>query len=348
MAGMPAARVTDMHVCPLATPGTPPIPHVGGPIVIGAPTVLTGGLPQARVGDMCVCVGPPDAIATGAWTVLVSGSPAARISDLTVHGGSIVAGLPTVIIGMAAGQGGGGSAGIGAFGLASVLTFAEPAAQAKAWIEAARAGTPFCEICGSNAAVASEPGAGGGAAGGPKKSPKGGSTTVTVDDAKQTVTIRTKMEFGGPDATPAYAAAAKKQIEESWSGTMMRNGKPYNVNVIVDAKANPGGKGAPTPGYDQIIVDGKTNRMRQTLYGAGPGWQTPAAATDTARPRRIAHEYGHSLGLPDDYVDSPTGPKPKNPAMKNNLMAETWPDAKGVLPHPHQSHYEQVLKNYGL
>ncbi len=96
----PAARVTDMHVCPMVTPGVPPIPHVGGPIIPPcAPTVLTGTLPQARVTDMCTCVGPPDAIAKGSVTVLVNNLPAARMGDLTVHGGSIVLGLPTVIIG---------------------------------------------------------------------------------------------------------------------------------------------------------------------------------------------------------------------------------------------------------
>ena len=72
--GMPAARLTDMHTCPQATPGTPPIPHVGGPIVgPGVPTVLIGGLPAAKVGDNCVCVGPPDSIAMGCPTVMVGG-----------------------------------------------------------------------------------------------------------------------------------------------------------------------------------------------------------------------------------------------------------------------------------
>jgi uncharacterized Zn-binding protein involved in type VI secretion len=96
----PAARVGDMHTCPLATPGTPPVPHVGGPVLPpGAPTVLIGGQPAARVTDMCVCVGPPDAIAKGSPTVLIGGLMAARVGDLTVHGGVITVGLPTVMIG---------------------------------------------------------------------------------------------------------------------------------------------------------------------------------------------------------------------------------------------------------
>ena len=95
----PAARIGDMHVCPMVTPGTPPIPHVGGPVSVGAPTVLIGGMPAARVGDMAVCVGPPDAIAMGSATVLIGFMPAARMGDMTTHGGSIVIGCPQVLIG---------------------------------------------------------------------------------------------------------------------------------------------------------------------------------------------------------------------------------------------------------
>ena len=96
----PAARVGDMHVCPMVTPGVPPIPHVGGPILPpGGITVLIGGMPAARVTDMCVCVGPPDLIALGSFTVLIMNMPAARMGDMTAHGGAIVMGFPTVMIG---------------------------------------------------------------------------------------------------------------------------------------------------------------------------------------------------------------------------------------------------------
>lgn len=95
-----AARLTDMHVCPMVTPGLPPIPHVGGPIVgPGVPTVLIGSMPAAVVGDSAVCVGPPDVIIKGSATVLIGKKPAARIGDTTAHGGSIVMGWPTVMIG---------------------------------------------------------------------------------------------------------------------------------------------------------------------------------------------------------------------------------------------------------
>jgi len=97
----PAARLTDFHQCPMQTPAVPlPIPHVGGPITgPGAPTVLIGGLPAAKVGDMAVCVGPPDSIVKGSATVNIMGVPAARMGDSTAHGGTIVTGFPTVMIG---------------------------------------------------------------------------------------------------------------------------------------------------------------------------------------------------------------------------------------------------------
>ena len=95
--GQPAARVGDMHVCPMVT-GI--IPHVGGPILPpGGVTVIIGGVPAARVGDMCTCVGPPDVIVKGSTGVFIMGMPAARVGDLTAHGGSILIGMPTVLIG---------------------------------------------------------------------------------------------------------------------------------------------------------------------------------------------------------------------------------------------------------
>lgn len=95
--GQPAARLTDMHTCPMTTG---PVPHVGGPIIgPGIPTVLIAGLPAAVVGDMVTCVGPPDTITKGSGTVLIGGKPAARLGDQTAHGGVIVLGALTVLIG---------------------------------------------------------------------------------------------------------------------------------------------------------------------------------------------------------------------------------------------------------
>ena len=92
-----AARIGDMHTCPAANG---PQPHVGGPITgPGCATVLIGGMPAALVGDQAVCTGPPDVILQGSTTVRIGGMPAARVGDPTAHGGSIILGCPTVIIG---------------------------------------------------------------------------------------------------------------------------------------------------------------------------------------------------------------------------------------------------------
>lgn len=94
---MPAARVGDMHVCPMVTAL---VPHVGGPILPpGAVTVLIGGLPAARMTDLATCVGPPDTIILGSPTVLICNLPAARLGDSCAHGGAIILGCPTVLIG---------------------------------------------------------------------------------------------------------------------------------------------------------------------------------------------------------------------------------------------------------
>lgn len=96
----PASRISDMHLCPMMTPALVPIPHVGGPVITGLPTVLTGSLPQARITDQCVCAAPiPDVIVKGSLTVLVGSLPAARIGDTCAHGGALIMGWPTVIIG---------------------------------------------------------------------------------------------------------------------------------------------------------------------------------------------------------------------------------------------------------
>ena len=92
-----AARLSDMHTCPKVEPG--PVPHVGGPITAGEPTVLIGFTAAAREGDKATCTGPPDGIKRGEPTVLIGGQPAARQGDPTEHGGVIAAGCPTVLIG---------------------------------------------------------------------------------------------------------------------------------------------------------------------------------------------------------------------------------------------------------
>jgi len=98
--GQAAARVGDMHTCPMQTPGTPPVPHVGGPITgPGVPTVLISNMPAAVMGDMATCVGPPDSLVKGSTSVLIGGKPAVRMGDTTAHGGNVVMGAPTVLLG---------------------------------------------------------------------------------------------------------------------------------------------------------------------------------------------------------------------------------------------------------
>jgi uncharacterized Zn-binding protein involved in type VI secretion len=156
--GQPGARITDMHVCPLVT-GV--VPHVGGPILPpGKPTVLIGKLPAATVTGMCTCVGPPDLIVKGSTTVLIGKLPAARMGDSTAHGGTIVLGCFTVMIGDSGNGGGsGGSPQVIGPVVASLKqaagevssTFKEVATQLSqqaAMFEAALNGTPFCEVCG--------------------------------------------------------------------------------------------------------------------------------------------------------------------------------------------------------
>ena len=153
--GKPAARSTDMHVCPMVTPGLPPIPHVGGPILPPCSVnVFTGKLPQARVGDMLTCVGPPDVIAMGSAGVFVNSIPAARMGDQCAHGGTIILGLPTVLIGEAAGGGGGGGGGGAGTssndftgGAVPMIEFVLGQSQADNLKGAAQAGAPFCEVC---------------------------------------------------------------------------------------------------------------------------------------------------------------------------------------------------------
>jgi len=142
----PAARVGDMHTCPMVTPGTPPVPHVGGPIMPpGVPTVLIGGMPAATLGNMCTCVGPPDSIILGSTGVLIGGKPAARMGDSTAHGGVIVAGCPTVLIGEVAP----GSVGPVMPLQIMIKTRSESKAvkQVVALQESAQHGKAFCEIC---------------------------------------------------------------------------------------------------------------------------------------------------------------------------------------------------------
>lgn len=151
--GKPAARIGDMHVCPMVTPGVPPVPHVGGPITgPGVPTVLIGNMPTATMGDMCTCVGPPDTIAIGSAGVLIGGKPAARMGDQCMHGGSIVIGMPTVLIGESGAGSAGGLAVTPVNVLLDIMKDMPPAAKKEiaqiiTFKQAAETGAHFCKNC---------------------------------------------------------------------------------------------------------------------------------------------------------------------------------------------------------
>ncbi|MDE2595332.1 MAG: PAAR domain-containing protein [Sphingomonadales bacterium] len=153
--GMPAARLGDFHVCPMVT-GT--VPHVGGPLMPPTQaTVITGKKPQARVGDMASCAGPTDMIALGAFTVMVVGSFAARLGDTCAHGGKIVLGEFTVLIG----DNGASAGSMGKMGFVPPkMKLEAPHSDAKAQVEAmtyaAKYGKPFCEQCARAAAAAGQ------------------------------------------------------------------------------------------------------------------------------------------------------------------------------------------------
>ncbi|EEY6190670.1 TPA: type VI secretion protein [Escherichia coli] len=96
----PAARITDMHICPMISPGIPPVPHVGGPLLSPAlPFVLIGGLPAATIGTLALCTGPVDSVIMGSTKVFICNKPAARMGDTCAHGGTIVTGCPVVFLG---------------------------------------------------------------------------------------------------------------------------------------------------------------------------------------------------------------------------------------------------------
>jgi len=153
--GKPAARIGDMHMCPMVTPGTPPVPHVGGPISgPGVATVLICSMPAATMGDMCTCVGPPDSIMVGSTGVFIGGKAAARMGDPCAHGGMIAVGAPTVLIGEAgggSGGGGGGGGGIAAMPLEAIQALIPSLSKVMAlkfkvlicFLKAAKEGTPL-------------------------------------------------------------------------------------------------------------------------------------------------------------------------------------------------------------
>lgn len=172
-------------------------------------------------------------------------------------------------------------------------------------------------------------------------------TFIFYDPTDHQLFITSFLEYSGPGASAAYAAAAKTQIEAMWGGTHNVRGSPTTVIVNIQTTVN--SSGTPTPGYDEIKVDPSVTRSDQTL-GGGPGNQNPK----DVNPNNFvaAHEYGHTLGLDDQYKDTPAGSVPdptKTSNTTDNIMCQTWPDSTtGASPHPYDEHYDSTLTRLGL
>jgi hypothetical protein len=185
---------------------------------------------------------------------------------------------------------------------------------------------------------------------------RAGNSLVAISAETKNIYILSFLEYSGPNASAEYAARAEAQIEAMWGDrTCVIDGETYTVNVDVTTRVRDASAPA-TDGFDQIIVDDSTGRSSQYLFGDGPGYQTSSDADPgnfTA-----AHEYGHSIGIDDEYHDTfewqwgwpPrtfTGSVPNDPSKVNNIMS-TVQASGGVDPHPYDDHYEQVLEDYGL
>lgn len=292
----PAARISDMHVCPLVNVL---VPHVGGPVTMGMPTVLIGMMPAARVGDMCTCVGPPDPIVKGSPTVLIGGMMAARMGDITSHGGNIVVGFPTVLIGDV---GMGGASGAG--GAVS---------------------TPAVSVGSAGAGAAGA--AGGGGSGPPHDITvvQRGKFTITIDRTAKTITIEGKEEFFGDGATQKVVDDAIASINSTWSGTTTFEGSNYTVTSKVTGSLR-NASDPPDPNANQMLVKHTTDApsvhknndpANQPYYGTSPGMIHDNE--DDGGTLTVPHEMGHAMGLKDEYTE---GPKDAN---GNRTIVRTGP-----------------------
>ena len=301
--GKPAARIGDMHVCPAVNPG--PVPHVGGPVAVGSPNVLTGSIPQARVGDMCICTGPPDTIASGSSGVLVNGMPAARMTDSTVHGGKIVVGMPTVLIGDGGGGGGGGGAGGGAIttsvvagtnvGVTSLLSGGQAEkGKSKASPTSAKVPTTYgsaIEIKGSEEFR--------------KK------TIAALDDIKKTPTGKKLLES-------LDSSGKKVTIEETGGG----NG----ASPKSGAKATRKPDGSPGEGTDSVV---KFNPDKTQIGDGSKDWHTRPAGVGLAHELIHANHSAHGTNdfsiVGEQMAVGEPPPHDKQEFTENKIRAEWNP-----------------------
>jgi uncharacterized Zn-binding protein involved in type VI secretion len=270
----PAARLTDMHVCPMVT-GI--IPHVGGPIVApGEPTVLIGFLPAARATDQAICVGPPDMIAMGSPTVLIGSLMAARIGDPTEHGGTIVLGCFTVMIGEA------GSAGGGAGGMGGIV-----AGLAMAGVDMTQA----------NASVYSKAGAGGAAA-----------WHASNDDAIKTALKNQKEMLENKKAALARWNDDDKADFKKWFGSTDDASKKkiedrIDKELKLNARMTPDNFKPADPPTPSTFAYVYPNDGMHTIYLDGAWDKAPDTGKDS-KAGTLCHEMSHfnDIGGTKDHV----------------------------------------------
>lgn len=298
MPGRPAARVTDMHVCPMVTPGTPPVPHVGGPIIPPcSPNVITGFMPQARVTDHCICVGPLDSIVQGSPTVLVNGLQAARIGDLCAHGGTIITGFPTVLIG----EVGGGGSPMGAALVAKMPVSPICAELAKQLEDLTHAQD---QAALADAAYSEDPDAP------PPPPPEGWSRATAADkEALGLVDPETGHDFTKyPDSnfradvfSHTNPATGQKTYSIGFKGTTMLSGEDWMSNLKQ-------GAGAETAYYKRAMTiarlanDSQPGAVEFTGHSLGGGLASAASAVSGA-PATTFNPAGLNAKTVAQYVD---------------------------------------------
>ena len=281
----PAARVGDLHICPLVTVL---VPHVGGPVLPpGQPQVLIGAMPAARVADMATCVGPPDAVALGAFTTLIGAMPAARMTDLTAHGGMVAIGFPTVLIG-----------------------------DAPASVTVVRRGNVF----------------------------------IIVDRSTHMIYMVGVQEFSGDAATQAFINKVTGDINSTWSGPTTFEGQAFTVDAMISGR--PAGPDGANPMANPVIVTPTTqppswHRANDPAYVDGNGVTHLYSTVGSDGTLTTPHEFGHTMGLPDEYREGPRNPDGSRTIVHTGppggLMGHTEPGSR-----PTPDNFNSLITGTGL